>query len=85
MNKKVAPPPAETFTPRDVSQGVTRESDAAFPLRWGILGTGEICRQFVCASREVAGATMAGVSSRHAENAHAFANAHGVDKAYDTY
>ena len=85
MKKKVAPPPAETFTPRDVSLGITRASDAAFPLRWGILGTGEICRQFVCASREVAGATMAGASSRHAENAHAFANAHGVGKAYDTY
>ena len=85
MNKKLAPPTAKTFTPRDVSLGVTRASDVAFPLSWGVFGTGEICRQFVCASREVAGATMAGVSSRHAENAHAFANAHGVVKAYDTY
>ena len=76
MNKKVAPPPAEAFTPRDVSLGVTRSSDTAFPLRWGILGTGEICRQFVCAAREVAGATMAGASSRHAQNAHAFASVH---------
>lgn len=85
MKKKVAPPPALSFTPRDVGLGLTRAEDVVFPLRWGIMGTGEISRQFVCASRECAGATIAAVASRSADNAHAFAAAHGVDKAYDTY
>jgi dihydrodiol dehydrogenase / D-xylose 1-dehydrogenase (NADP) len=85
MAKKTAPPPAQAFTPRDVSLGLTRAEDVAFPLRWGIIGTGEISRQFVSAACECPGATIAAVSSRSADNAHAFAEAHGVEKAYDTY
>jgi dihydrodiol dehydrogenase / D-xylose 1-dehydrogenase (NADP) len=85
MAKKTAPPPAQVFPPRDVSLGLTRAEDVAFPLRWGIIGTGEISRQFVSAARECTGATIAAVSSRSAENAHAFAAEHGVEKAYDTY
>ena len=49
------------------------------------MGTGEICRQFVCAAREVPGATIAGVASRSAENAYEFAQTHGVAKAFDRY
>jgi len=67
VKKKVAPPPALSFTPRDVGLGLTRAEDVVFPLRWGIMGTGEISRQFVCASRECAGATMAAVASRSAD------------------
>ncbi len=85
MTKKVAPPPALPFPPRDVSLGLTRSEDVAFPLRWGIMGTGEISRQFVCASRECPGATMAAVSSRSSENAHAFSEAHEVETAYESY
>ncbi len=85
MAIKTAPPPAQAFPPRDVSLGLTRAEDVAFPLRWGIIGTGEISRQFVSAARECSGATIAGVSSRSAHNAHAFAAEHGVEKAYDTY
>ena len=40
---------------------------------------------FVSAARECTGATIAGVSSRSADNAHAFAAEHSVEKAYDTY
>jgi dihydrodiol dehydrogenase / D-xylose 1-dehydrogenase (NADP) len=85
MAKKMAPPPAQVFPPRDVSLGLTRAEDVAFPLRWGIIGTGEISRQFVSAAREGTGATIAAVSSRSADNAHAFAAEHGLEKAYDTY
>lgn len=85
MNKKVAPTPAAAFIPVDVRLGLTRAEDVAHRLGWGIMGTGEICRQFVCASREVAGATMAGVASRSADNARAFAAKHGLHRAYDTY
>jgi predicted dehydrogenase len=83
MKKKNPPPPAPSFTPRDVSLGLTRAEDVAFPLRWGIIGAGEISRQFVRSSRECAGATMAAVASRSQDTADAFAIAHGVDKAYD--
>ena len=68
-----------------MSLGLTRAEDVDFPLRWGIMGTGEIARQFVSAARECSGATIAAVSSRSADNAHAFAQDHGVEKAYDTY
>ena len=83
--KKTAPPPAQVYAPRDVRLGLTRREDVSFPLRWGIMGTGEIARQFVCASRECMGATMAGVASRDAANATAFAGEHNVEQAYDSY
>ncbi|MDP7390214.1 MAG: hypothetical protein QF806_08840, partial [Pseudomonadales bacterium] len=79
MAKKTAPPKARPFTPKDVRLGLTQAEDVAHPLRWGIMGTGEICRQFVCAAREVPGATIAGVASRSAENAHEFAQTHGAE------
>ena len=85
MAKKAAPPPGQVFTPRDVSLGLTQAEDMAFPLRWGIIGTGEISRMFVSAARECTCATIAAVSSRTAENAHSFSKEHGVERAYDTY
>ena len=36
-------------TPRDIRLGMTQAEDVAFPLRWGILGAGEISRQWVLA------------------------------------
>lgn len=85
MANKPAPPKARLFTPKDVRLGLTQAEDVAHPLRWGIMGTGEICRQFVCAAKEVPGATIAGVASRSAENAYKFAQTHGVAKAFDRY
>ncbi len=73
------------MTPRDVSLGLTRAEDVAFPLRWGIIGVGEISRQFVRSSRECAGAKMAAVASRSEEKAQAFAIAHGVEKSYGSF
>ena len=83
--KKTAPPLGRVFAPRDVSLGLTHAKNVNFPLRWGIMGTGEIARQFVSAARECPGATMSGVSSRSADNAHAFAEAHAIEKAYSSY
>ena len=83
--KKTPPISGPSFTPRDVGLGLTRAEDVAFPLRWGIVGTGEISRQFVRSSRECAGAAMAAVASRSEDRARAFANAHGVDRAYGSF
>lgn len=57
----------------------------AGPLRWGILGTGNIAGQFAQgvagASRSVVGA----VASRRPDTAAAFAAAHGVPVAHNSY
>ncbi len=83
MAKKTpAPSPIASVTPLDVRLGLTSDSDVNFPLRWGIVGAGEISRQFVCSSRECSGATIAAVASRSLDTASAFAGAHGVEKAY---
>ena len=80
-NENILPPE----TPRDVRLGLTRAEDVAFPLRWGIIGAGEISRQWVLSSRECEGATMAAVAARSGDRARAFAARHGVEKAYGGY
>ena len=80
-NEKILPPE----TPRDVRLGLTRAEDVAFPLRWGIIGAGDISRQWVLSSRECEGATMAAVAARSGDRARAFAARHGVEKAYGSY
>jgi len=72
-------------TPRDVRLGLTKAKDVAYPLRWGIIGAGEISRQWALTSRECAGATMAAVAARDEDKAKAFAAQHGVEKAYGGY
>jgi predicted dehydrogenase len=78
------PIPDPAVIPRDVSLGLTNPEDVAFPLRWGIVGAGEISRQFVLSSKAVAGADMAAVFSRSLEKAENFAKSYGVAKAYDS-
>ena len=82
--KKPASSPRASVSPLDVRLGLTKGSDVDFPLRWGIIGVGEISRQFVCSSRECSGATMAAVASRSLDKANSFAVAHGVEKAFDS-
>jgi dihydrodiol dehydrogenase / D-xylose 1-dehydrogenase (NADP) len=74
-----------TGTPRDIRLGLTKAKDVAFPLRWGIIGAGEISRQWALASRECEGATMAAVAARDEYKAKAFAAKYGVEKAYGSY
>ena len=57
----------------------------AEPLRWGILGTGNIARQF---AEGVVGArrgALSAVASRHAAKADQFAAAHRVPRAHGSY
>lgn len=72
-------------TPRDVGLGLTMSEDAAYPLRWGVIGAGDISRQWVLASRECAGATIAAVAARDGDKAQAFAAAHGIEQAFGGY
>lgn len=85
MNDETA---ANTFppdTPLDVRLGLTNAEDVAFPLRWGIIGAGDISRQWALTSRECEGAVMAAVAARDGAKARAFAAQHGVENAYGGY
>ena len=62
--------------------GLTKPEDVSFPLRWGIIGGGEISRQFVLSSRACPGAIISAVATRSLETAQSFANSYGVDSAY---
>ena len=75
-------PPA---TPLDVRRGLTRASDVAFPLRWGILGAGSISAQWVESLRACKGATVTAVAAREQARAQTFADALDIPKAYDSY
>jgi len=47
-------------------------------VRWGILGTGRIARDFATALRDTPGATLAAVASRERPTAEAFADEFGI-------
>jgi dihydrodiol dehydrogenase / D-xylose 1-dehydrogenase (NADP) len=72
-------------TPLDIRLGLTREEDKAHPLRWGILGAGNISSQWVKSAQACKGATITAVAAREQDKARAFANAHGIPSAYDSY
>ena len=82
MKKEGLPSRGPNVTPRDVLLGLTSAEDVAYPLRWGILGAGEVSRQFVLSAGDCTGATIAAVAARSRDSAEAFANAHGIEHAY---
>ncbi len=57
----------------------------ADPFRWGILGTGNIARQFAAGGAPARRGAVAAVASRAAETAEAFAQAYGVPRSYGSY
>lgn len=54
-------------------------------LRWGILGTGNIARQFAAGLATSTRTMIAAVASRQADAARSFAGIHGVPAAYGSY
>ena len=54
-------------------------------IRWGILGTGNIAKQFARGLQAVPDATLAAVGSRSAATAEAFGNEFGAAKRHATY
>ena len=79
------PKPALESTPLDVSQGLTTADDVNFPLRWGILGAGNISRQWVLSTRGCRGATIAAVGARDVNRAREFATRLEIPRAYGSY
>lgn len=57
----------------------------AAPLRWGILGTGQIATAFADAVRSGTGQVLAAVGSRSEQRAASFATAHGMRASYGSY
>ena len=72
-------------TPLDIRRGVTDAADVAFPLRWGILGAGNISGMWVEALHACEGATVTAVAARDLDRAKAFARQYGVATAYGNY
>ncbi len=60
-------------------------SDAAPPLRWGVLGTGWIAERFITSLRRHTRQVRYAVGSRSLPAAEAFARAQGVQVAYGSY
>lgn len=55
------------------------------PIRWGILGTGQIARAFATGLNDAPGAELAAVGSRTADSARAFASEFGAARHYGDY
>lgn len=72
-------------TPLDIRRGITSAADVAFPLRWGILGAGNISGMWVEALHACEGATVSAVAARELDRAEAFARRYGVNAAYGDY
>lgn len=83
MNSDTNAPAAST--PMDVRLGMTKAEDVAFPLRWGIIGAGNISRQWVPALHACKGATVTAVAARSEDRAQAFAAQYGIESAYSDY
>ena len=55
------------------------------PLRWGILGTGNIARTFASELQHIDEGVVSAVGSRSQSSADAFGDAHGVALRFDSY
>ncbi len=72
-------------TPLDIRRSLTSAEDVAFPLRWGILGAGNISGMWVEALHACEGATVSAVAARELDRAEEFARRYGVNTAYGDY
>lgn len=72
-------------TPLDVLRGITKATDVAFPLRWGILGAGRISAQWVAALHACERATVTAVAAREIDRAKEFATQYSIATAYGNY
>ena len=71
--------------PMDIRLGKTREEDINFKLRWGIISASAIASDWIKSLQDVPGATVTAVAARDKDRAVAYAEAHGIPTAYDSY
>ncbi len=60
-------------------------SDSVNPIRWGIIGTGNIANSFANGLSFIADGVLMGVGSRRQESAESFGKQFGVPKRYGSY
>lgn len=72
-------------TPMDIRLGQTREEDINFPLRWGIISASAIASDWIKSLQDVPGASVTAVAASDKRRAIAYAEAHGIPTAYDSY
>ncbi len=72
-------------TPMDVRKGFTEEDGIRHPLRWGIISASAIASDWIKSLQEVPGASITAVAARDMARARAYADAHGIPTAYDSY
>jgi predicted dehydrogenase len=72
-------------TPMDIRLGQTQEDGINFKLRWGIISASSIASDWVKSLQDVPGASVSAIAARDKDRAVAFAEAHGIPTAYDSY
>ena len=72
-------------TPMDIRLGLTREEDIHHELRWGIISASSISSDWVKSLQDVPGAKFTAIAARDMDRARAFADAHEIPTAYDSY
>lgn len=72
-------------TPLDIRLGQTQEDGINFKLRWGIISASAIASDWIKSLQDVPGASVVAVAARDKERAVAYADAHGIPTAYDSY
>lgn len=72
-------------TPMDIRLGLTREEDINHELRWGIISASSISSDWVKSLQDVPGAKFTAIAARDMDRAKAFADAHEIPTAYDSY
>jgi hypothetical protein len=74
-----------TSFPETLPAARTPPSEAAPTLRWGVLGTGWIAERFIGSLRRHTRQRLLAVGSRDAGRSAAFADRHGLPRAYGSY
>ena len=72
-------------TPLDIRMGLTKEEGINHPLRWGIVSASAIASDWIKSLQDVPGASCVAIAASDLDRAKAYAEAHGIKKAYDDY
>ena len=72
-------------TPMDIRLGQTQEEDIHHKLRWGIVSASAIASDWIKSLQDVPGAEVTAIAARDKDRAEAYAKAHAIPTAYDSY
>jgi len=72
-------------TPLDIRLGLTTAEDVNHPLRWGLIGTGNISSDWAKTLKNVPGAVLSSVAARDSSKAADFAAKYGFERVSESY